>query len=50
MLIDEIEDTPLVDPREIKNTKPMEEVVPISIHLNYLDRHVIIGTKLTREL
>ncbi|GFS42920.1 hypothetical protein Acr_00g0082570 [Actinidia rufa] len=35
---------------EIKNTKPLEEVTPISIHPDYLDRHVMIGTELTEEL
>ena len=49
-LRDEIEDTPLVDPRQMKNTKPLEEVTPISIHPNYLDFHVMIGTELTEEL
>ena len=49
-LRDEVEDTPLVDPRETKNTKPLEEVTPIFIHPDYLDRHVMIGTKLTEEL
>ena len=48
--MDEIEDTPLVDPREIENTKPIEKVAPISIHPNYPDRLVIIGTELTEEL
>ncbi|GFY95426.1 hypothetical protein Acr_10g0008110 [Actinidia rufa] len=40
----------LEDPREIENTKPLEEVVPISIHPNFPDRQVMIGTKLTDEL
>ena len=40
----------LEDPREIENTKPLEEVIPISIHPNYLDCHVMIGTELTEEL
>ena len=42
-LKDVVEVTPLVDPRETKNTKPLEEVAPIPIHLNYPDRHVMIG-------
>ena len=49
-LRDEIEDTPLVDPYEIENTKPLEEMTLISIHPNHLDHHVIIGTELTKEL
>ncbi|GFS34966.1 hypothetical protein Acr_00g0037010 [Actinidia rufa] len=37
-------------PRETENTKPLEEVVPISIHPNYPERQVMIGTELTDEL
>ncbi|GFZ18321.1 hypothetical protein Acr_27g0000600 [Actinidia rufa] len=40
----------LEDPRETENTKPLEEVVSISIHPNYPDRQVMIGTELTDEL
>ena len=40
----------LVDPREIENTKPLEEATPISIPPDFLDRHVIIGIELTEEL
>ena len=47
---DEIEDTPLIDPQEIENTKPLEEGTHISIHPNYPDRHVMIVTELTEEL
>ena len=46
----EIEDIPLFDLRETKNTKPLEEVTPIFIHLNYPDCHVMIETELTEEL
>ncbi|GFS42455.1 hypothetical protein Acr_00g0079950 [Actinidia rufa] len=38
------------DPRETNNTKPLEEVVPISIHPDYPDHHIMIGTELTDEL
>ena len=50
VLRDEIEDAPLIDPRDTKNTKPLEEVALISIHPNYSDCHVIIKTELTEEL
>ena len=50
ILRDEIEQLILEDPRETENTKPLEEVVPISIHPNYPDRQVMIGTELTDEL
>ncbi|GFY86953.1 hypothetical protein Acr_05g0005920 [Actinidia rufa] len=49
-LRDEIEQLILEDPRETENTKPLEEVVPISIHPNYPERQVMIGTELTDEL
>ena len=49
-LRDEVEEITLADPRKTKNTKPLEEVSPISIHLDYLNRHVMIGTELTEEL
>ena len=39
-----------MDPKESKNTKPLEEVAPIAIHPDYPDRHVMIGTELTKEL
>ena len=48
-LRDEIEDMPLTDPQQTKNTKPLKKVVPISIHHNYPNCHVMIGTKLTKE-
>ncbi|GFS37212.1 hypothetical protein Acr_00g0050680 [Actinidia rufa] len=38
------------DPRETENTKPLEEVIPISIHPNYPDRQVMIGIELANEL
>ena len=41
---------PLLDPREIENTKPLEEVTLISIHLDHLDCQLMIGIKLTTEL
>ncbi|GFS43263.1 hypothetical protein Acr_00g0084440 [Actinidia rufa] len=50
ILRDEIEQLILEDPKETENTKPLEEVVPISIHPNYPDRQVMIGTELTNEL
>ena len=40
----------LADPRKTENTKPLEKVGPIFIHPDYSDRHVMIGTKLTKEL
>ena len=49
-LRDEVEEITLVDPRETKNTKPLEKVTPIFIHPNYPDRHVMIETELTEEL
>ncbi|GFZ08820.1 hypothetical protein Acr_20g0006280 [Actinidia rufa] len=49
-LRDEMEEITLVDPRESKNTKPLEEVAPLSIHPDHLDRHVKIRTELTKEL
>ncbi|GFZ08777.1 hypothetical protein Acr_20g0005850 [Actinidia rufa] len=50
ILRSEMEQLILEDPRETENTKPLEEVVPISIHPNYPDRQVMIGTELTDEL
>ncbi|GFZ18422.1 hypothetical protein Acr_27g0001610 [Actinidia rufa] len=50
ILRDEIEHLILEDPRDTENTKPLEEVVPISIHPNYPDRQVMIGIELTNEL
>ncbi|GFY95417.1 hypothetical protein Acr_10g0008020 [Actinidia rufa] len=47
VLRDEVEQLTLADPRETNNTKPLEEVVPISIHLEYPDRHIMIGIELT---
>ena len=49
-LRDEVKEVTLADPRETKNIKPLEEVTPISIHPDFLDRHVIIGTKLIEQL
>ncbi|GFS37771.1 hypothetical protein Acr_00g0053840 [Actinidia rufa] len=49
-LRDEMEQLILEDPRETENTKPLEEVTPISIHPNYPERQVMIGTELTDEL
>ena len=49
-LRDEMEETTLVDPRESKNTEPLEEIAHVSIHPDCPDRHIIIGTKLTEEL
>ena len=40
----------LEDLQKIENIKLLEEVTPISIHLDYPDRHVMIGTKLIEEL
>ena len=39
-----------MDPRESENTKPLEEVTLVLIHLNHPDSHVMIGTELTKEL
>ncbi|GFZ05223.1 hypothetical protein Acr_17g0007950 [Actinidia rufa] len=50
VLRDEVEQLTLADPRETDNTKPLEEVVPISIHPDYPDRHIMIGIELTDEL
>ncbi|GFS40548.1 hypothetical protein Acr_00g0069240 [Actinidia rufa] len=50
VLRDEVEQLTLADPRETNNTKPLEEVVPISIHPDYPDCHIMIGTELTDEL
>ncbi|XP_057503539.1 uncharacterized protein LOC130787093 [Actinidia eriantha] len=49
-LRDEVERVTLADPRNTENTKPLEEVTPISIHPDYPDHHVMIGTELTDEL
>ena len=49
-LRNEVEEITLVNPKEMKNTKPLEEVTPIAIHPDYLDHHVMIGTELTEEL
>ena len=46
-LRDEIEKITLVDSRD---TKPLEEVAPISIHSDYPDCHVMIRTELIDEL
>ena len=49
-LRDEVEQITLVDPREIENTKPLEEIALVSIHLDYPNYHFMIGTELTEEL
>ena len=49
-LRDEIEEITLVDLRESEYTKPLEEVSPVSIHPDYPDHNVMIGTELTEEL
>ncbi|GFZ03490.1 hypothetical protein Acr_16g0001140 [Actinidia rufa] len=49
-LRDEVEQITFADPRKIKNTKPLEEVAPISIHSDYPDRHIMIGTELANKL
>ena len=41
-LRNKIEEITLADPRETENTKPLEEVAPIFIHLDY---HVMIGDR-----
>ena len=38
-LRDEMEEITLVDPREMENTKSLEEVTTIFIHPDYSDRH-----------
>ncbi|GFZ06729.1 hypothetical protein Acr_18g0008990 [Actinidia rufa] len=50
VLRDEVEQITLVDPRETENTKPLEEVAPISIHPDYPNRHVMISTELIDKL
>ena len=49
-LRDEVEEITFVDPIETENTKPLKELTPISIHPDYLDRHVMIGIELTKDL
>ena len=49
-LRDEMEEIILVDPRELENTEPLEEVTPVSIHPDHPDRHVMIGTGITEKL
>ena len=49
-LRDEIEATTLLDSWDTENIKSLEEVTPISTHTNHSDRHVMIGTELTKEL
>ena len=49
-LRDEVEEITLVDPKETENTKPLKEVTPISIHLDFPNCHVMIRTELTEEL
>ena len=49
-LRDEVEEINFVDPRETKNTKPLEEVTPMSIYPDHSNRHVMIETELTEEL
>ena len=50
VLRDEVEDTPLVDPWEAKNTKPLKKVAPISIHPDYPYCHIMVETELIEEL
>ena len=45
-----MEEITLVAPIKSQNTKPLEEVTPVSIHPSHPDRHVIIGTELAEEL
>ena len=49
-LRDKVDEITLEYPLEIENTKPLEEVTPISIYPDYPDRHVMIGIELTEEL
>ena len=49
-LRDKVEEITLTDSGEIKNTKSLEEVAPISIHPDSPDCHIMIATKLTEEL
>ena len=49
-LIDEVETTPLLDPRDTENIKLLEEVTLIYIHPHHPNRHVMIRTKMTAEL
>ena len=49
-LRDKVKEITLANPREIENTKPLEEVSPISMHPDYPDCHVMIGIELTKEL
>ena len=42
-LRDEIGVTPLLDPGDTENTKPLEKLTPISTYPNHLDCHVMIG-------
>ena len=49
-LRDEVGEVTLVDPRETQNIKPLKDVIPISIHIDYPNRHVMIGIKLSKEL
>ena len=49
-LRNEVGIAPLLDPREIENIKPLEEVTSISIHPSHTDQHVMIGIELTAEL
>ena len=44
VLRNKVEEITLVDPRELENTKPLEEVTLISVHPDYPDRHIMIGT------
>ena len=39
-----------MNPKESENTKPLEEVTPVSIHPDHPDRHVMVVTELTKEL
>ncbi|GFS43609.1 hypothetical protein Acr_00g0086070 [Actinidia rufa] len=49
-LRDEMEEITLVNSKKSENTKPLEEVAPLSIHPDHSDRYVMLGTELTKEL
>ncbi|GFS46237.1 hypothetical protein Acr_00g0100960 [Actinidia rufa] len=50
VLRDKVKEITFVDPKEMENTKALEEATPIPIHPDYPDRHVMIETKLNEEL
>ena len=45
-----MEEIIFVDSWETENTKPLEELTPIFIHHDFLDRHIMIEIELTEEL